>query len=173
MNRRLILKGIVLVLAAVSVATAQMKIGFIDSERIFLEYHGTESAQKQFNEEVAKWEQEASRRQKELRELQEQLEGQSLLLSSERKQELENELRQKMMAYQEFLQQKFGERGEALMKNEQLTGPIIEKINVIIQKIAEDENYDYILDARAGGIIHAKSAYDLSDTVIRILNEGN
>lgn len=154
----------------VSVAfCADLKIGFINSEWIFTEYEGTKEAQNKFNKEVAKWEQEASQKQNEIKKLQEQLDKQSLLLSNERKKALQDSLKNKMALYQEFLQNKFGQKGEALVKNEELTKPIIEKINKIIEKIAKDENYDYIFDARAGGIIFAKKTYDLNSRVLQLL----
>jgi outer membrane protein len=152
-------------------ASAELKIGFINSEEIFRGYEGTKEAQEKFDKEVQKWEQDATNRQKEIKDLKDQLDKQSLLLSSERRAELEAKLKQKMTDYQDFLQTKFGQKGEALSKNEELTKPIIEKINKIIDKIAKEENYDYILDARAGGVIFAKPAYDLTKRVINILNK--
>jgi outer membrane protein len=152
-------------------ANAEMKIGFINSEEIFRGYQGTKEAQDKFDKEVAKWEQEASTRQKEIKDIKDQLDKQSLLLSSERRAELEGKMKQKMTEYQDFLQTKFGQKGEALSKNEELTKPIVEKINKIIFKIAKDENYDFIFDARTGGIMFAKPAYDLTKRVIDILNK--
>lgn len=156
---------------AVPNAFAELKIGFINSEVIFTKYEGTKEAQEKFNKEVAKWEQDASKRQKEIKSLKEQLDKQSLLLSNERKKELEDSLGQKLTLYEKFVQDKFGQKGEALSKNEELTKPIIEKINRILEKIAKDENYDYIFDARAGGIVYAKPAYDLSERVLMLLNK--
>jgi outer membrane protein len=150
---------------------AEMKVGFINSEEIFRGYAGTKEAQEKFDKEVAKWEQEASTRQKDIKDLKDQLDKQSLLLSSERRAELEGKMKQKMTEYQDFLQTKFGQKGEALSKNEELTKPIIEKINKIINKIAKDENYDFIFDARTGGVIFAKPAFDLTKRVLDILNK--
>jgi outer membrane protein len=152
-------------------ASADLKIGFINVEEIFHSYQGTKDAQDKFDKEVAKWEQDASAKQKEIKDLKDQLDKQSLLLSSERKAEIEAKLKQKMTEYQEFLQTKFGQKGEVLSKNEELTKPIIEKINKIIQKIAKEENYDYIMDARAGGVIYGKPAFDLTERVLGILNK--
>jgi outer membrane protein len=152
-------------------ANAELKIGFINSEEIFRGYAGTKEAQEKFDKEVAKWEQEASSKQKEIKDIKDQLDKQSLLMSAERKAELEAKMKQMMTEYQDFLQTKFGQKGEALSKNEELTKPIIEKINKIIDKIAKDENYDYIFDARTGGVIFAKKAYDLTERVIGILNK--
>jgi outer membrane protein len=106
-----------------------------------------------------------------MRELKEKLEKQSLLLSDKRKKELQDELQEKWIEYQEFLQKKFGQQGEALQKNEELTQPIIEKINAILEKIAKNENYDFIFDTRVGGLVYAKRAYDLTDRVIEFLSK--
>jgi outer membrane protein len=152
-------------------ANAQTKIGFINSEEIFKNYAGTKEAQEKFDKEVAKWEQDASTRQKDIKDLKDQLDKQSLLLSAERRAEIEAKLKQKMQEYQDFLQTKFGQKGEALTKNEELTKPIIEKIQKIIDKIAKEDNYDYIFDARAGGVIYAQKKYDLTERVLTILNK--
>ncbi len=173
MNKAGLVGAALALLTLGSTAFAELKIGYINSEKIFLEYEGTKSAQEKFNKEVAKWEQEATERQKELQELKEQLEKQSLLLSSERKKEIQEEYERKMMEYQKFLQQKFGQQGEALKKNEDLTKPIIEKINKILEQIAKAENYDFILDARNGSVVYAKKAYDLTERVLQELNKEN
>lgn len=169
--RKLCTVGVLAICMAVTVSSAELKIGYINSEMIFTEYEGTKAAQDKFNKEVARWEQEASKRQKEIKDLKDQLDKQSLLLSNERKKEMEDSLNAKMVSYQKFLQEKFGQKGEALEKNEELTKPIIEKINKIIEKIAKEENYDYIFDARAGGLVFAKDAYNLSSRVLVLLNK--
>ena len=168
---RTVFSGIGIALIAVSTASAEMKFGYINSEAIFAEYEGTKEAQSKFNNEVAKWEQEASKKQQEIKDLKEQIDKQSLLLSNERKKALEDSLNQKMVNYQKFLQENFGQDGKALKKNEELTKPIIEKINRIIERIAKEENYDYIFDARAGGIVFAKKVYDLNQRVLEALNK--
>ncbi|NLG17705.1 MAG: OmpH family outer membrane protein [Fibrobacter sp.] len=169
--RKLMIAGAMALTMAATASWAELKIGYINSELIFMEYEGTKDAQDKFNKEVAKWEQEASKKQKEIKDLKDQLDKQSLLLSNDRKKEMEDSLNQKMISYQSFLQEKFGQKGEALVKNEELTKPIIEKINKIIEKIAKEENYDYIFDARAGGIVFAKKIYDLNDRVLAQLSK--
>ena len=159
------------VLGTLATASAELKIGYINSEQIFREYEGTQQAQEKFNKEVAKWEQQATEMQKEIKDLQQQLEKQSLLLSEERKREIQAERQEKMIEYQKFLQEKFGQQGEALKKNEDLTRPIVEQINVILEDIAKAENYDFVFDARNGGLVWAKPAYDLTERVLQILNK--
>lgn len=150
-------------------ASGELKIGYINSEKILAEYQGTKDAEDKLKKEYAKWEQEATERQKKMQEMKDQLEKQSLLLSVERKKELEDNLQQEMIEYQKFLQQKFGQQGEASQKSDDLLRPIIDRINEILDKIAKKENYDFILDAR-GGVVYAKKAYDLTEKVLQVLS---
>jgi outer membrane protein len=152
--------------AAFNTASAQLKIGYVNSEKIFTQFEGTKVAQERFNKEVARWEQEASRRAKAITDMREQLEKQSLLLSADRKKVLEDSLRQMIITHERFLQEKFGQRGEVLTKNEELTKPILEKIQRIIDRIAKDEQFDFVFDWRSGGLVFAKPAYDLTDKVL-------
>jgi outer membrane protein len=163
------LKAAVLMLfaaAAVSTVSAQLKIGYVNSERIFTQFEGTRAAQETFNREVARWEQEASQRARAITELRGHLEAQSLLLSADRKKVLEDSLRQMIVTHERFLQEKFGQRGQVLTRNEELTRPILEKMQRIIDRIAREENYDFIFDWRSGGLVFAKPAYDLTDRVL-------
>jgi outer membrane protein len=152
--------------------SAQLKIGYINSDVILVKYEGAKEAADKLNKEVAKWEQEASKRQNDLKALKDKIDKQSLLLSAERKKELEDSLQQKYAQYQQFLQEKFGQKGEAYNKNEELSKPVVEKVNKIIEKIAKEENYDFIFDARAGGLVYANAQkYDLTDRVLMLLNK--
>lgn len=150
-------------------ASAELKIGYINSDRILQEYEGTKQAEEKMKKEYAKWEQEATERQKKMKDMKDQLDKQSLLLSAERKKELEAQFEKEYIDYQKFLQEKFGQQGDAYKKNDELLKPIIDRINVILDKIAKNENYDFILDSR-GGVVYAKKAYDLTDKVIQALN---
>jgi outer membrane protein len=160
----------VVVCFAATASFAEMKFGFINSQEIFKQYSGTKEAQEKFDKEVAKWEQEASNRKKDLMDLKDQLEKQSLLLSAQRKKELEDQFNQKAADYQTFLQDKLGQNGEVLKKNVELTKPIIERINKILDKIGKDERYDFIFDEANGSVVFAKPAYDLTDRVLKLLN---
>lgn len=158
-----------IVLLLVSGVMAELKIGFINSEKILLEYQGAKEASDKLNKEMAKYEQEATERQKRIQEMKDQLEKQSLLLSAERKKELEAKMQQEYIEYQKFLQEKFGQQGDVAKKNMELLNPIIKKVNKILDKIAEKENYDFIFDTK-GGVVYAKPAYDLTDKVLQALN---
>jgi Skp family chaperone for outer membrane proteins len=171
MFNRVLVVAMVCFVSAASVS-AQIKVGYINSDVILVKYEGAKEAAEKLNKEVAKWEQEASKRQNELKSLKEKIEKQSLLLSAERKKELEDSFQQKYALYQQFVQEKFGQKGAVASKNEELSKPIVDKVNKIIEKIAKAENYDFIFDARAGGLVYANAQkYDLTERVLMLLNK--
>jgi outer membrane protein len=170
MRNSAVIAGMALLAGAVAVS-AQLKVGFVNSEVILVKYEGAKEAADKLNKEVAKWEQEASKRQNELKALKDKIDKQSLLLSAERKKELEDSMQQKYTQYQQFLQDKFGQKGEAYSKNEELSKPIVEKVNRIIEKIAKEESFDFIFDARNGGLVYAMPKYDLTERVLMLLNK--
>ncbi|MFQ6092002.1 MAG: OmpH family outer membrane protein [bacterium] len=150
---------------------ADLKIGYIDSQRIFRSYKGTADAQAKLDREVAEWEKKAEAMKKEVEDLQKELDAQSLLLSEEKKREKEQTLQAKYAEYQQFVTSIWGPQGEAIRSNEELTKPIIEKIDAILKKIGEEENYTFIFDAVGGGLVYAKPTFDLTDQVIEELNK--
>ena len=160
-----------LFLSTVSTQAADLKIGYIDSERIFRSYTGTSDAQSKLDQEVTEWETKAEDMRKEVEGLQQELEAQSLLLSEEKKREKEQTLQSKYAEYQQFVTSIWGPQGEAVKRNEELTKPIIEKIDAILKTIGEEENYTFIFDAVGGGLVYAKPTFDLTDRVIEELNK--
>ena len=170
--RRIFLTLLAAFSGAAPCASADLKIGFVDYQYIFSKYEGTKDAQAKYDKEVQKWDQEASKRQKEIRDLKEQIDKQSLILSAERKKILDDSLHALQANYDQFLQSKYNEKsGEVLTKNAELVKPIVDKIQLVIEKIAKEENYDFILDRRAGAVLYGKSTFDLTERVLALLNK--
>ena len=77
------------------------------------------------------------------------------------------------MKIQQFQNDKWGQTGEAVRKNEEIMQPVIDKINAAIAKVGEEERYDYIFDTVAGNILYASpSQTDLTDLVLEELEKG-
>ncbi|MDZ7262001.1 MAG: OmpH family outer membrane protein [candidate division KSB1 bacterium] len=165
-----------LVFLALSIAPVwaqKMKIGYINSQKILATYKEAQDAQKKLDEINSQWQEEARGMQKELQELQDQLEAQSLLLSEEKKAEKTQQLQEKYIKFQQFTQQKWDpQQGEILKKQDELMGPIIEKINKAIKKVGQEEEFDYIFDVIAANIVYAsESQPDLTDKVLAELEK--
>jgi len=172
LKRSLTLIGVLLLLAfsAMPVA-AQLKMGYVDSQKILESYKEAQDAQKQLAEINRQWEEEARNMQRELQTKQEELESQALLLSDEKRKEKETDLQNLYLRLQQFQQEKWGQQGEAFKKQSELMKPVIDKINGVIKKLGTDEKYDYIFDVVAGNILHVSS--NQPDLTARVLEELN
>jgi outer membrane protein len=150
---------------------AELKIAHVDSKLVFEKYADTKKAQKEYDKQVAKWEQDAAAKQKQLMEMKDPLDKQSLMLSEEKKKELEADFLKKKSEYEQFVQKIYGKDGELFQKNEEFSGPIITKIKKTIQDVANQEGYDMVLDRAAGAVVFWKKDNDLSQKVIDFLNK--
>jgi outer membrane protein len=162
----------VVILVGADSASAQLKMGYIDSQKILEKYKEAQDAQKQLQDLNKRWEDEAKSMQQELQTKLEELESQALLLSDERKKEKETELQNLNIRLQQFQQEKWGNQGEVFAKRAELMQPIIDKINVTIKKIGTEEKFDYIFDVVNGNILHVSATQpDLTDKVLEELNK--
>lgn len=154
-------------------AAAQLKLGYVNSNKILETYKEAVDVKKQLQEINAQWEREARDMQKEIQELLEQLESQSLLMSEQRKREKQQEIQDLQAKYQKFVMEKWGQGGEALKKEAELLQPVFDKINAAIRKIGEAEGFNYIFDVVAGNILFASEDQpDLTDRLLDELNKG-
>ncbi len=161
---------LLLTLGATTLAQ-NLKLGYIDSIRIRQEFKGFSDAQAKYDKEVGEWQKKAEELSQEVEGLERELESQRLLLSDEKRKEKEDRLQKKRDEYQQYVNQIFGPGGKAEQRNVELTKPLLEKINIVLEKIAKEGGYDYIFDAANGNIAFAKKEFDLTDIVLEELAE--
>lgn len=156
----------VFVLAGWSNSYAQLEIRYINSNRILSEYPEAQEIQKKLDEIRSQYENEYSQMLKEYENLMKEIENQSLLLSPEKKAQKEQKARELGMKLEKYRYEKLGPQGEFYQKNMELTQPLYDKIDQVIQKIGKEEGYDYILDVVQGVVLYAKPEYDITDRVL-------
>ena len=78
----------------------------------------------------------------------------------------------KQTEYEGFVQTIFGPEGRVAEKNSELVRPIVDKINLVLKQIGDDEGYTMVFDASIGGIVYAADGIDLTDRVLEELNKG-
>jgi outer membrane protein len=169
--RRLIWAVLVLCLAPGTAGAADLKIGFIDSERIFAEYAGTQEAQRSFNREVLELTKTAKEKKTEIDDLQRKLDAQGPMLSEAKRDEQNQVLQKKIADYDAFVQKNWGPQGSVSKLNEQFLKPIVDRVHKIVTTIGTDEGYSIILDAADGNIIFGDRTLDLTDRVLDSLRK--
>jgi outer membrane protein len=166
----LVLLSAMLLLSTGSVF-AQLKMGYVDSQRILSTNPDAKDAQQKLEAEAAKWTQKLQEMEQEIKDKMASLDQQSLLLSEEKKQERIQELQNLQMEAQQYQYDKWGDNGEAFRLRKQYLEPVYDKINTAIHKVGEEGEYDFIFDTVNGNLLHAKDKYDLTDLVIEELEK--
>ena len=169
--RVIILAGFVFALLVSSSFAQQLKIAYVDVQRLKVEYKEYVQAQEEFNKLMVVWQAKADSMQNEMQELADRLEKQNLLLSEQAKNEIREQLAVKQNEYQVFVNRVMGPEGEAAQKEYELSKSLIDKINTVIRLIALKENYAYVLDSTAGTVLYAKDELDITNKVLAELNK--
>lgn len=160
-------------MSSISLVFGQTKIGYVDSQKLMAQFQEAIDAQNKLEKIRGEYQAEYENKVREYQEMAQQIESQSLLLSEEKKKEKLRLLQEKATEIDQYKFEKLNpEGGEFYRKNQELFKPVIDKINLVIQKIGRVEEYDFILDASSGSILHALPKYDLTTQVLEELNRG-
>ena len=164
------LTGVFLLFWASETPSQEGKIGYVDSMRLRTEFGEFADAQAEFDKDVKVWQDEIGELEHLIDSLKQDLEKTSLLLSEAKKKEKEENLESKKLEYQSLTNDIFGPGGRAEERNAELTKPILDKINQVLEKIASEENFIMIFDSVNANIAYAKKSLDLTDLVLEELN---
>lgn len=158
--------AVLLACAAVGAAgAADVKIGFVDVERISRESAPAERASKQLEKEFAPRQQELQRREAQIKELQGQLEREAMTMAESDRRGKEQELARANVEFQR-MQREFRE-DLTIRRNQEIQG-LMERANRVIRKIAEADKFDLIIQ----DAVYRNPRIDITDRVLKALAEG-
>jgi outer membrane protein len=147
-----------------------VKIGYFRSDVIsqrLPEYRDADNALKSDNN---KWTSEAERRDTELKSKEAQLEELKLILSAERRKQLEEEIAKGRKDLQQFRQKTwYDEDSDYLKRRKELMSSIDARVNDAIYKVAEAKGLDIVFDTVAGNVVYAKPGLDITEAVLEEL----
>lgn len=170
--KKIIVVSVLLLLGLATLANAQEKFAYVNSQKILAEFQEAIDVQNKLDEIRNQYQAEYDKMVKDYQEMVSEIESQSLLLSEEKKQEKMRNAQQKAMDIDQYKYEKLGPEGEFYKKNLELTKPVYDKINKVIQRIGDDEEIDFIFDASAGSLLWALPKYEITDRIIEELNQG-
>jgi len=160
-----ILAALALSLGAAAVEAADLKIGFIDAERVNRESAPAERASKQLEKEFAPRAQELQRREGQMKTLQGQLEKEAVTMSESERRAKEQELARMSLDFQR-MQREY--REDLNLRRNQELAALFERANRVIKQIAESEKFDLILQEA----VYRNPRIDITDKVLKALAEG-
>lgn len=154
-----------LVLAAVPALAQELKIGYVNSERVLRDAAPAKAAQAKLETEFGKREKELNDQGARLKAAADKLEKDGPTVpEAERNRrqrdliEQDRDLQRKRREFQEDLNQR---------KNEELAG-IVERANKVIKQIFDTEKYDIILQDQS--VVFASARVDITEKVIKALS---
>src|SRR2546426_3634960 len=148
---------------------ADVRIGYIDSARIFQEYSVAKDAQAQFDRKVEGWRAQSAEKENLVNQLRAEVRDQGPILSTLKRQEKEEALQRAVSDYERFLQDIWGPQGRAVQENEQATGEVVAQIRSVVEKIASQKGLVMVLDSAGGFLLYADHSLDLTSEVLQEL----
>lgn len=151
---------------AMAARAADLRMGYIDSGRIFIEFKEAQDAQQRFDRLVTGWRDEALEKERAVTQLRQEVRDQSPILSAMRRQEKEAALQRAISEYDAFIQDIWGPTGKAANENERATGEIVQRIRLAVEKVAGQKGLELVLDAASGYLVYADKSLDLTGEVL-------
>lgn len=147
-----------------SAAVAEVKVGYVNTQRLFRDAPVAMKAQKKLDTEFSKRDQELQKAGKEIQVKQESLEKNALTLSDSERRTKERELADAKRDF-ERKQREFRE-DLSFRQNEEMAA-VLERANKAIKQIAENEKFDLVLQ----DAVFVSQRLDITDKVIKALGE--
>ena len=161
-----------LLIAFVIPSSAQMKIGYINSEAIMQQLPEAQDAQKQLDAISTDWQTELTKMQTDLQHRFEDYDKKKLVMSDKRRAEIEKELQDLERKMVDYRTAKFGANGELFSKQNELMKPVQDKLFKAVKDIADEGGYDYVFDKSSTTLLmYSNEKNDLTSKVLAKLQQ--
>lgn len=155
-----------LILISTSVV-AQQKIGFFESNYILAnipEYAGIEQRLQLLSD---GWNEELKQMEEEITALEDDYKAKEILYTEDIRTQKLNEISQKKLDRDAFLNQKFGPNGEYFQSQNNLLEPIQRQVFTAVRAVAQRQGFDFVFD-RSGDIymVYARGEWDLNEAIL-------
>ncbi len=160
-----------IILLALSLWTHSMsaqQLRYVDSDYILSKIPQYEQAKNRLEKQVSAWKAEIKKDQDEIDALKVSLENERVILTDQKIEERESEIKNKEEKLHAKISAKFGNNGESQQLRINLVKPLQDQIWNAINTIAKTKGYHLIFDKAAGAnLIYADAKYDITEDVIK------
>ena len=156
---------IVTSIAAFSINAAELKIGYVQVDKILQEAPQTAESGKKLEREFSPKSQELDRMQKQIRDIEAVLDKDRLTISETDRRNKERDVSNLKIEFQR--KQRELREDINLRKNEELSS-LQDRINKAVQTVSEAEGYDLVV---YGGVAYASKKIDITDKVLKLLGK--
>ncbi len=155
------------VLFSTTMAFAQQKVGWIDSQEIMKQYPDAVEAQGKLDALVAQWQGDINKLQTEFQQEADDYQKRRLVLPEQAQVQEENKLSDMQKQIVDLRNKRFGENGDLYQQQNTIMRPVQEQVLQAIQDVAKDGTYDYIFD-KSGEVLlmYSNPKFDLTQQVL-------
>lgn len=150
---------------AISAQSAELKVGYVQVDKILQEAPQTAESGKKLEKEFSPRSQELDRMAKQIKDLETALDKDGLTITEADRRSKERDVQNIKTEFQR--KQRELREDINLRKNEEL-GSLQDRINKAVQSVAKAENYDLVMYS---GVAYAADKIDITDKVLKLLGK--
>ena len=161
--------GILFMLTAFPVGASEppLKIGILDLQRCIQQSEAGKKASKSLQEKSDRIKKDLTAKREDLKKIRDEFNKKSNVLSSEAKRDKEKEMLRKEEDFRDMVR----EKEEEMHKDEyNAMQPLLNELFEVTSKLAKDEGYTLILEAKSG-VVYFNKPIEITDKVIKLFNE--
>lgn len=154
-----------LVTFAIGAQSAELKVGYVQVDKILQEAPQTAESGKKLEREFSPRSQELDRMAKQIKDLETALDKEGLTISEAERRNKERDVQNIKIEFQR--KQRELREDINLRKNEEL-GSLQDRVNKAVQSVSEAEGYDLVVYS---GVAYASKKIDITDKVLKMLGK--
>lgn len=162
---------LIISLGLISLGFAQVKLGYVNTDRLLLESNEAAEISRLFNLDKQNWTNQIKQLDDEIKQMERNFEIDKLTKTEAAKRDAQTRIDTKKAEAGRLLEEYFGEGGRAEQRYRELIDPLTLKIHNLIVETAEDEKYTMIFDVSMGTVLYALPALDLTEQILLELNK--
>lgn len=171
--RKTLLAAVLAVLAVAPAASAQQKIGFIDSDVVLEQMPEYRTAQQELDRLAAQWQGEVDALAREADAMEAEFAAREILYTDEERERQVEALVAMRQSHDALRRRYFGPEGELFREQQTQLRPVQERLLAAVDAVATEDEYDYVFD-RSGDFLFlfTRPRHNLTERVMDELGLG-
>ena len=171
MLKRNLYKLIFLFMCIAAFAQKGTRVGYMDMNVILENISEYNKANDLLDKNIENWKKEIELKKVQLRQYEEQLNIERILLTPELIKDREVEIQIFASEIISLQEKRFGPKGDMIVQRSKLIQPLQDQVLSVVKQIAEEKKYDFIFDRSSSlTMLYSAKNYDISDLVIKRIN---
>jgi Skp family chaperone for outer membrane proteins len=158
-------------LSVSSFAQRGTRVGYIDMNVILESVEEYGKASQLLDKNIEKWKKEIELKKIQLKQFEDQLNTERILLTPELIKDREMEIKDFASEIVNLQEKRFGPQGDIIIQRSKLIQPVQDQVLTVVKQIAEEKKYDFIFDRSSSvTMLYSAKIYDIRDLVIKRIN---